>query len=302
MANTTWGQLNWSAGTFGGANDANVLVTGQSLTSALNSVSISLSPNVSLTGEQLSSSLNNNGISFSITGNVFPTTNLANLTLNSVDAFPIIYVPVTAPGTPTTWGASSWGSGAWGESIGLSTFEGTATVDLITPVNVTGQLLNTSLNSVSFSIDGSVALTGQTLTPELNSVGISADGNVSIPVFENPLSLSLGIVDPAPDANVTGQQLTLSFNGTVDIDIAVAANVTGQLLSASLNSITIDLNTPVNVTGQSLTLSLNSVVSKTDVTVSVTGNSLTGRTGQLYVGAWTPVDTGQSINWTEVAA
>ena len=33
-----------------------------------------------------------------------------------------------------------------------------------------------------------------------------------------------------------------------------------------------------------------------------TGNNLTGRTGQLYVGAWTPVDTGQSINWTEVAA
>jgi hypothetical protein len=29
---------------------------------------------------------------------------------------------------------------------------------------------------------------------------------------------------------------------------------------------------------------------------------LTGRTGQLYVAAWTPVDTGQSISWTEVAA
>jgi len=302
MANTTWGQLNWSAGTFGGANDADVLVTGQSLTSALNSVSISLSPNVSLTGEQLSSSLNNNGISFSITGNVFPTTNLANLTLNSVDAFPIIYVPVTAPGTPTTWGASSWGSGAWGESIGLSTFEGTATVDLITPVNVTGQLLNTSLNSVSFSIDGSVTLTGQTLTPELNSVGITADGSVSIPVFENPLSLALGTVDPAPDAEVTGQQLTLTFNGSVNIDIAVAVVITGQLLSTSLNSVSIDLNTPVSVTGQSLTLSLNSVVAKTDVIISVTGNSLTGTTGQLYVGAWTPVNTGQSINWTEVAA
>jgi len=44
--------------------------------------------------------------------------------------------------------------------------------------------------------------------------------------------------------------------------------------------VTVNLNTPVNVTG----------------------NSLTGITGQLYVGAWTPVNTGQSINWTEVAA
>jgi hypothetical protein len=44
------------------------------------------------------------------------------------------------------------------------------------------------------------------------------------------------------------------------------------------------------------------VVTKLDVTVNVTGFSLTGTTGQLYVTAWAPVDTGQSINWTEVAA
>ena len=42
MANTAWGALSWSAGTFGGQNDADVLVTGQSLTSVLNSASISL--------------------------------------------------------------------------------------------------------------------------------------------------------------------------------------------------------------------------------------------------------------------
>ena len=41
---------------------------------------------------------------------------------------------------------------------------------------------------------------------------------------------------------------------------------------------------------------------KIDVIANVTGNSLTGSTGQLYVGAWTPVNTGQSIVWTEVAA
>jgi len=74
------------------------------------------------------------------------------------------------------------------------------------------------------------------------------------------------------------------------------------LLSTSLNSVSIDLNTPVNVTGQSLTLALNSVTTKLDVTANVTGFGLTGTTGQLYVGAWAPVNTGQSIVWTEVAA
>ena len=298
MANSAWGELSWSAGTFGGLSDVDVSVTGQSLTSVLNSVSLSIDGVVNLTGQQLTSSLNS--VSFSIDGSVALTTNLANLTLNSVSAFETLIVPVTAPGTPTTWGASSWGSGAWGESIGLSLSQGTATVDVITPVNVTGQLLSTSLNSVSFSIDGSVALTGQSLTLSLGDETVT--GTASVSLTGQSLTSALGTVDPGPDAEVTGQQLTLSFNGTVDIDIAVAVNITGQLLSTSLNSVSIDLNTPVNVTGQNLTSALNSVVTKLDVSVNVTGFGLTGTTGQLYVGAWDPVNTGQSINWTEVAA
>jgi hypothetical protein len=178
MANSAWGELGWSAGAFGGENDANVLVTGQSLTSVLNSVTFTIDGIVNLTGQQLSSSLNS--VSFTIDGSVALTTNLANLTLNSVSAFETIFVPVTAPGTPTTWGASSWGSGAWGESIGLSLFQGTATVDVITPVNVTGQLLSTSLNSVSFNIDGSVALTGQSLTLSLGDETVTGTGSVSL--------------------------------------------------------------------------------------------------------------------------
>jgi len=298
MANTTWGELSWSAGTFGGANDATVSVTGQSLTSVINSVSILSSPLITLTGEQLSSSLNNN-VSFSITGSVALTTNLANLTLNSVSAFPIIFAPVTAPGTPTTWGSGSWGSGAWAENIGLSTFVGTATIDVITPVNVTGLQLATSLNSVSQIISGSVSLTGQQLTLSLGDETVTGTGSVSL--TGQQLTSTLGSIDPAPDAEVTGIQLTTTL-GSVDIDIAVAAVVTGQQLTLSLGNETVALNTPVNLTTNLATLSLNSVIAKTNVIVNVTGNSLTGTTAQIYVAAWAPVDTGQSVVWTEVAA
>ena len=300
MANTAWGELGWSVGAFGGENDATVSVTGQSLTSALNSVSLSISGVVNLTGEQLNSSLNNN-VSFSITGSVDLTTNLANLNLNSVSAFETIFVPVTAPGTPTTWGSGSWGSGAWAENIGLSTFVGNSTIDIITPVNVTGEQLTTSLNSVSFTIDGSVALTGQQLTLSLGEETITGTASVSLTGQE--LTLSEGTVDPAPDAELTGIQLTTTLNNNgIDIDIAVAAVVTGQQLTTSLNNVTINLNTPVNLTTNLATLSLGSVSNKIDVTVNVTGFTLTGTTAQLYVGAWAPVNTGQSINWTEVAA
>ena len=307
MANSAWGELNWSAGTFGGQNDVTVLVTGEQLIHALESnIGISAGGSIQIPASeetQLILSYNANSISFTIDGSAVPTTNLANLTLNSVTAFETIFVPVTAPGTPTTWGSGSWGSGAWGESIGLSLSEGTSTVDLITPVNVTGQLLNTSLNSVSITGDSNVTLTGEELIHALESnIGVSAGGSVQVPIFENPLITSLGTVDPAPDANVTGQQLDINLYGDVQIDISVVGILTGESLSTSLNSVSIDLNTPVNLTGQSLTLALNSVVTKLDVDVNVTGFGLTGSTGQLYISAWAPVNTGQSINWTEVAA
>jgi hypothetical protein len=305
MANSAWGELNWGAGTFGGQNDVTVLLTGEEIIHTIESnIGISAGGSIQIpASEEVELNLSLNSVTLTIDGSVVPTTNLANLTLNSVSAFEIIFVPVTAPGTPTTWGSGSWGSDSWGERIGLVSSQGIDTVDLITPVNVTGQLLNTSLNSVSFTIDADVSIIGEELIHALESnIGVSAGGSVQIPVFENPLSLALGIVDPAPDANVTGQQLTLFVEGNILIDIAVAVPVIGQDLTLTLGDETVDLNTPVNITGQSLTLALNSVATKLDVTANVNGFGLTGTTGQLYVSAWAPVNTGQSIVWTDVAA
>jgi hypothetical protein len=211
-----------------------------------------------------------------------------------------VTVTVTAPGTPTTWGSNSWGQFGWGENVGLSTLQGNVTVDIISIANVTGQLLNTSLNSVTVTGTANISLTGQQLTTTLNSVTTLIATDVSL--TGQQLTSALGIVDPAPDAEVTGIQLTTTLNNAVEIDIAVAALVFGQQLTLSLGEETVNLNTPVNLTTNLATLSLNSVVAKTDVTVNVTGFRLTGTTAQLYVSAWAPVNTGQSVNWTEVAA
>jgi hypothetical protein len=307
MANSAWGELNWGAGTFSGQNDVTVLVTGEQLVKVLESnIGISAGGSIQIPASeetQLLLSYNANSISFTIDGSATPTTNLANLTLNSVTAFETVFVPVTAPGTPTTWGSGSWGSGSWGENIGLSTFEGTPTIDLITTVNVTGELLNTSLNSVTITGTGNVTLTGEELIHAIESnIGVSAGGSVQVPVFEAPLITSLGTVDPGPDANIIGQQLELTLQGDVVVDIAAVVLVTGQQLAISLNSVTIDLITPVDVTGQNLTTAINSITITTNTPVNLTGNNLTGITGQLYVGAWAPVNTGQSVVWTEVAA
>jgi len=191
----TWGLTDWGTNT----GSPTIQVTGQSLTSVLNNdgVSISLSPNVSLTGQSLTTNLNS--VSLTGTANLTLDTNLATLSQGDAQGIPVVVVSVTAPGTATTWGSNGWGQLGWGENIGLTTLEGTATVDLITPVNVIGQLLNTSLNSVTISATGNLSLTGQVLTAEVSSVGITADGSVSIPVFENPLVTTLGNVDPGPE-------------------------------------------------------------------------------------------------------
>ena len=298
--NDGWGAYSWGLTGWGTSTASpNVQLTGQSLTTSLNSVSFLIEGSVSLIGQSLTSSFGEETITG--TANLTLTTNLANLTLNNVNAFPIIEVPVTAPGTPTTWGSNSWGQLGWGENIGLNTSEGNVTVDIITAINVTGQQLTTSLNSVSQTITGSVALTGQQLTLSLGEETITANGSASL--TGQQLTLSEGIVDPAPDAEVTGIQLTTTLNNNgVAIDIAVAALVFGQQLTLSLGEETVDLNTPVNLTTNLATLSLNSLIAKTDVTINVTGFRLTGTTSQLYVGAWAPVNTGQSVNWTEVAA
>jgi hypothetical protein len=305
MANSAWGELNWGAGTFSGQNDVTVLVTGEQLVKVLETnIGISAGGSIQIpASEEVELNLNLNSVTLTIDGSVVPTTNLANLTLNSVSSFETIFVPVTAPGTPTTWGSNGWGELGWGENIGLSTFEGTTTIDIITPVNVTGQLLSTSLNSVTITGTGNVTLTGEELVHAIESnIGVSAGGSVQVPIFENALITAIGNVDPGPDANITGQQLELTLQGDVKIDIAVVVSITGQLLSTSLNSVTIDLNTPVDLTGQNLTTAINSITIVTNTPVNLTGNNLTGTTGQLYVAAWAPVDTGQSINWTEVAA
>jgi hypothetical protein len=100
----------------------------------------------------------------------------------------------------------------------------------------------------------------------------------------------LGVVDPSPDVDLIGQQATLTLNSVFALPVTI-----------------------VNLTGQNLTSVLGNETAFTNVNVNVTGQGLIGTTGQLYVTAWAPVDpgqsinytgvnTGQTINWTDVAA
>jgi len=220
------------------------------------------------------------------------------------------------------WGQLAWSAGDWGlqepvlngwgaYGYGLSEWNSN---NLSVIVSVTGQELNTTLNSVSISaeinsgwgrltwgqndwggegLSVSVATTGQELTTTLNSVSLDLNSVASLTGQE--LTVEEGIVDPNPDVILEGQELTITLD-SVSITADGLTNVTGQLLSTSLGTAVLDANTIAGVTGLSLAMPIpGEVVIGAVVTVELTGQQLTVEEGDLDPGPDVAL-TGQQVN------
>jgi hypothetical protein len=246
---------------------------------------------------------NQNDVTITVTG-------IGNsIALNSVDSYP-----------NQGWGSDFWGVENWGESgnvvtltgIGLSIDSGQTDIAIGQQINALGQQLNITLDNVT----------------EVITVDAFPQGN--------QLTTNLGTVDPAPDAEVTGQQLNIGV-GTVSAyneqgwgrdawgtevwgaqGIWSFVDVTGQQLNTSLGSVTtrsdVDITTtgiglkmfaPANVevdpdtalVGQQLNVSLEDVNITADANLSLTGFGLEIAQGTAILDALTPVNvTGQRLN------
>ena len=170
-----------------------------------------------------------------------------------------------------------------------------------------------------------------------SSWGTLAWGNGQTELLTMAMSENFSGVDPAPDATVTGQQMSISLAipGQNSFDITGDANTGagdttmawgdatwgnsrwnngqfiadpnyGQTMAMSLGAETVDLNTPVDVTGISLTTALNSVADVvTETRVFPSGNALTFSLGTATnVLIWNEVNTGTAPvdppGWQEV--
>jgi hypothetical protein len=220
------------------------------------------------------------------------------------------------------WGQLAWSTGDWGlqepvlngwgaYGYGLSEWNSN---NLSVIVSVTGQELNTTLNSVSISaeinsgwgrltwgqndwggegLSVSVATTGQELTTTLNSVSLDLNSVASLTGQE--LTVEEGIVDPNPDVILEGQQLTITLD-SVNINADGLTSVTGQLLSTSLGTAVLDANTIAEPTGLSLTMPVpGDVVIGAVVVVELIGNGITVAEGEVDPGPDVVLD-GQEIN------
>ena len=144
----------------------------------------------------------------------------------------------------------------------------------------------------------SVELTGISLSANLGDETITADANID--VTGEAITAAEGIVDPAPDAEVTG----IGFNASLAIGTVIIGEanvtVTGTGFAAGLGLGTLDAVTFADVTGIAMSANLGSVTTKGFANVTLTGFGLTMAEGTNRTLIWNQVNTGTAPIWTEV--
>ena len=277
--NVGWGRQEWGLQGWGIAGT--LIPTGLPLTATLGSVTTTANAN---TGP----STNNNQLLTAALGSVtafglavvdatgFSLTNNLGTADAGPDAMATGDAVVASLGTVEAfnnegWGRLGWSINDWGDA-GSSV-----------QVDVSGIVMTAALGSPT-EVTGSATIVANTL---------------------NVAQLTLGVVDPAPDAAVTGNFMIGSL-GTLGFQGDVAPTITGFELSANLGSVTVDLNQQVNVTGNPLLARVASVSAFTDVTATFNGFGLTMNINSANALIWNQINTGSAPidppGWREVVA
>jgi hypothetical protein len=291
--NSGWGRYTW--GSFAWGITGSLLVTGQQLNTSLNSVSLSITGNIPVTGQQLNTSLNSvQAFGLAI---VNVTGQQLTITEGVVDPSPDAIVTgqqlTTAQGSVTIsteinsgWGRRGWGIYNWGnDNLSIAT-------------TITGQLLSISQGDETASA-GADVIVSSTANVGWGVLSWGAQGwgqgqvNLALTVTE-------GVVDPSPDATVTGIGMDVTLGlGTVVVGTG-NVTVTGQELTIAKGSVVATPNTIASPTGKQLTTSVGSVFAGGTSIIPITGIGLTVRLNNINIQSWTVINTGTDATWIEV--
>ena len=277
--NNGWGRLGWNEQAWGIAGT--FIATGDAVTATLGTVvaSIDVSTGPSTNNNQLiTTALGSTTID--IQTKVFPTGVALTAAEGTADAGPDAMATGIAMsmglGTvdafnQTGWGRQGWNVNAWG---------------------VEGQFAN-------------VDVTGIAMTAAAGTLAMTGNANLTLNTL-NVAQASLGIVDPAPDAGVTGNLITANL-GTAVGQAGAGATPSGIAMTAGLGTVTAVPGQEIVPTGFPLEARLSSAfVIKIHVDIPVTGLSLTMNQGSGSALIWNEVNTGSAPitppGWQEVAA
>jgi len=266
-----WGRQQWN--TFAWGITGSLLTTGEQANANLGSIAdVTGTASVDLTGIQLTADL---GTAIEVIAVEVPVSGI-DLTSNLgiADAGPDAMVTgldtVTASvGSVEAYNLEGWGRYFWGQ------YEWGATGEWdIVPV------------------------TGISLSANLGSVAITANANTS--VTGEAMTAAEGIVDPSPDATVTG----IGFSGALAVGTVVAGSanvtVTGTGFGAGLGLGTLLAESFIDVTGIAMSANLGGVTVTGRANVQLTGIGLTMALGTNRTLIWNQVNTGTAPTWTEV--
>ena len=277
--NLGWGRLGWNEQAWGIAGT--FIATGDAVTATLGSVvaSIDVSTGPSTNNNQLiTTALGSTTID--IQTKVFPTGFALTAAEGTADAGPDAMATGIAMsmglGTvdafnQTGWGRQGWNVNAWG---------------------VEGQFAN-------------VTLTGIAMTAAAGTLAMTGNANLTLNTL-NVAQASLGIVDPAPDAGVTGNLITANL-GTAVGQAGAGATPSGIAMTAGLGTVTAVPGQEIVPTGFPVEARLSSAFNiLIHVDVQVTGFDLTMNQGSGTALIWNEVNTGSAPitppGWQEVAA
>ena len=327
FGNQTWGYQKW--GTLG---DEIFTVDGLPLSSNLNSATVESFINVGwgsdswgietwgesgsnhlVTGLAMTMSEGLSGVAINGDSNLIPTGNSLTLSTETPEVFASFVAEPTGMEMAMTLSYDPEVVDALGQELVMAL--GSAVGDANTIAEVSAQSPVTWGNS---------------------NYGFGVYGNQPVNTLVMAMSENFSGVDPAPDAEATGQAMamnlapgnTFSIEGDANTGAGdttmnwgnstwgnskwgngqyIADPTYGQTMTVNLNSVVADLNTPVDVSGFPLTAALNSVANiETTNVVFPTGFGLTASVGTATnVLIWNEVDTGTAPvdppGWQEVS-
>ena len=276
--NTGWGRIEWGINAWGEFGTA--LPTGIGASFNIGTIAVQIdvtATNSTNNGQTITGALGTPVID--IQSKVFPTGIAMSSTLGTADASPDALATTNhatmSLGTIDAfnqqgWGRQQWNVNAWG---------------------VEGQYAN-------------VDVTGIAMTAAAGTLAATGNANVTANTL-NVTQATLGVVDPAPDATVTGNFM-IGALGTLGMQGDVPQDVTGIAMSAGLGSVVAVPAQEVDVTGLPALARVASVTPIIHVDVQVTGNALTMAQGSGSALIWNEVNTGTAPidppGWQEVAA
>ena len=276
--NTGWGRIEWGINAWGEFGTA--LPTGIGASFNLGTIATQIdvtATNSTNNNQTITGALGSVAVDIAVV--IFPTGLPATTTLGTADASPDALATTNhatmSLGTvdaynQTGWGRQQWNVNAWG---------------------VEGQYAN-------------VDVTGIAMTATAGTLAATGNANITANTL-NVAQATLGVVDPAPDATVTGNFM-IGASGQLGMQGDVPQDVTGIAMSAGLGSVVAVPAQEVDVTGLPALARVASVTAIVDVNVPLTGFALTMAQGSGSALIWNEVNTGTAPidppGWQEVAA